>query len=165
MKLYLVQHGDAVAKEVDPERPLSESGREDVRRTASFLGTAGVRVACVLHSGKKRAEQTAALLARALLPAGTIRQTDGLDPVDPTDALAAQASTWSDDTMLVGHLPFMAKLASRLLLGSEARETVAFEPGAVLCLERTNAGGWRVVWMVRPALFRRPGECSQGPDI
>ena len=44
MKLYLVQHGQAVSKEEDPERPLSEQGREDVRRVATRLGEAGVRV-------------------------------------------------------------------------------------------------------------------------
>jgi len=27
MRLYLVQHGDAVSEEIDPERPLSELGR------------------------------------------------------------------------------------------------------------------------------------------
>ena len=32
MRLYLVQHGEAVAKEVDPDRPLSEHGREDIVR-------------------------------------------------------------------------------------------------------------------------------------
>lgn len=30
MRIYLVQHGLAIPKEVDPERPLSEQGREDV---------------------------------------------------------------------------------------------------------------------------------------
>ena len=57
MKLYLTQHGLAVAKDVDPERPLSEQGRRDVRRLVDFLADAGVRVKQVLHSGKTRAEQ------------------------------------------------------------------------------------------------------------
>jgi hypothetical protein len=43
MRIDLVQHGLAVPKEVDPDRPLSEQGREDVRRLADFLGDAGVR--------------------------------------------------------------------------------------------------------------------------
>ena len=34
MKLYLVQHGEAKSKAEDPQRPLTERGREDVARVA-----------------------------------------------------------------------------------------------------------------------------------
>ncbi len=34
---YLAQHGEALSKEVDPERALSERGRKDVERVAGFL--------------------------------------------------------------------------------------------------------------------------------
>ena len=44
MKLYLVQHGEACAKDVDPQRPLTEQGRADVDRLARLLASAGVRV-------------------------------------------------------------------------------------------------------------------------
>jgi len=37
MRIYLTQHGPAVPKDVDPDRPLNEQGREDVRRLADFL--------------------------------------------------------------------------------------------------------------------------------
>ena len=47
MKLYLVPPGDAVAKEVDPERPLSDRGRDEVRAMAGFLRRAGIRAGCV----------------------------------------------------------------------------------------------------------------------
>ena len=36
IKLYLVQHGEALPKEDDPARPLSEKGQADVRRLAAF---------------------------------------------------------------------------------------------------------------------------------
>lgn len=54
MKLYLVQHGDAVAKEVDPERPLSDQGRKDVEQVGRFLAEAGICVPVFLHSRKKQ---------------------------------------------------------------------------------------------------------------
>ena len=44
MRIYLTQDGLAVPKEVDPNRPLSDEGRADVRRLADLLGDAGVRV-------------------------------------------------------------------------------------------------------------------------
>ena len=52
MRIYLTQLGLAAPNDVDPDRPLSEQGREDVRRLADFLGSAGIEVEQVLHSGK-----------------------------------------------------------------------------------------------------------------
>lgn len=50
MRVYLVQHGDAVPKEVDPDRPLSDTGRQDIERLAKFLNAAKVRVSRIIHS-------------------------------------------------------------------------------------------------------------------
>ena len=63
MDLYLVQHGEAKSEAEDPERPLTLQDIEAVRRMASWASQVGVRVDQIRHSGKRRAEQTAALLA------------------------------------------------------------------------------------------------------
>ena len=55
MHVFLVHHGPAKPKDEDPKRPLSDSGREDVKRMASFLARSGVVAGRVLHSGKLRA--------------------------------------------------------------------------------------------------------------
>ena len=81
MKLYLAQHGEAVAKTEDAQRPLSDQGRHDVRAMAALLQSAGVRVERVWHSGKRRAEQTARLLAGALLPRG--RKPQAIEGIGP----------------------------------------------------------------------------------
>ena len=65
MRLYLVQHGDALPEQVDPERPLSAEGRRDVEAVARLLASAGTRAVRVAHSGKLRAQQTAEVLAAA----------------------------------------------------------------------------------------------------
>ncbi len=67
MRIYLVQHGEAVAKDVDPERPLSEQGHNDVEKIATFLGNTQLGMERILHSGKLRAEQTAEIFADKLL--------------------------------------------------------------------------------------------------
>ncbi len=81
----------------------------------------------------------------------------GLAPNDATDALAGAIAGWSDDTMVVGHLPFLGRLASRLVAGSEEANVAAFQPGTVACLERADdgedGGGWTLAWMVRPELL------------
>lgn len=152
MKLYLVQHGLALSKEEDPERPLSEAGREEVECMARLLGEAGVRVQRVWHSGKPRALQTAERLARRVMPRGGVEPLAGLGPNDPVEEFIADADVWQEDTLVVGHLPFMARLASLLLLHDAGRELVSFRPGSVLCLERIDHDRWVLAWMLRPEL-------------
>ena len=153
MKLLLVQHGDAVPKEENPDRPLSPRGRSQVEHLATFLGNSGLRVARVLHSGKLRAAETAELLAARLLPDAKAEATAGLNPNDRTEQIATQAVRWNEDVALVGHLPYMAKLAGRLLANNEDASIVAFVPGTAACLERTGADRWSLAWMIRPELL------------
>lgn len=158
MRLYLVQHGDALPEEVDPTRPLSAAGRPEVAAVARFLAAGGVRAPKVLHSGKRRAEETAALLAAAVAPGQTATARSGLAPNDPTDGIAREAATWDEDVLLVGHLPFMAKLVSRLVAGRDDAGVVAFRPGTVVCLERGDRQHWSIAWMIRPELLAPAGE-------
>jgi phosphohistidine phosphatase len=160
MRLYLVQHGHALPKEVDAERPLSERGRSDVERVAAFLGRAGIWTAAVVHSGKTRARQTAEILAAAVARPGCIEARSGIDPNDDAQPVAGEAGAWGEDVMLVGHLPFMGRLASRLCAQDDDAGVVGFEPGSVVCLERRTDGGWRLVWMIRPELFPDPGNVA-----
>jgi len=153
MRVYLVQHGDAVAKEVDPERPLSDRGRDDVQRVTGLLSSAGLGVARIAHSGKLRAEQTANLLALTLGGGKATETRDGLGPNDPSAPVADALAAEPQDVMLVGHLPFMARLATRLVTGAEDPAMVAFTPGSVVCLEQADDGRFAIAWMVRPELI------------
>ena len=155
MRLYLAQHGDAVPEQVDPQRPLSAAGRREVEAIGRLLASAGVRSTRVVHSGKLRAEQTAELLAMACAPDHGMEASAGLSPNDPVKPVARTIASWPMDTMLVGHLPFMARLAGRLVTGDEHAEVVAFVPGTVLCLEPAAGDRWTVAWMVRPELVKR----------
>jgi phosphohistidine phosphatase len=153
MRIYLTQHGQALPKDVDPDRPLNEQGRDDVRRLAELLGNAGIEVGQVLHSGKTRAEQTAAILAEALLPAGQPEAHAGLGPKDPLEQVSAEIAFWSADTLIVGHLPYLGRLASLLLVSDPDRPLLAFQPGSIACLEKDPEGRWVLAWMVRPELL------------
>jgi phosphohistidine phosphatase len=153
MRLYLVQHGHALSREVDPERPLSEQGRADVGRVAAFLAGAGIHVSAVLHSGKRRAEQTADLLARSIGQQASPARVAGIEPMDPVEAFAPNVGQFTGDTMVVGHLPFMGRLVSYLVGTSPLTATVVFQPGSVVCLDRENGGRWCIAWMIRPELI------------
>jgi phosphohistidine phosphatase len=159
MRIYLMQHGAARSKEEDPDRPLTDQGRSDVRRVAERLAAPGPHR--LLHSGKTRARQTAEVLAGGLEDArGTrppVEEAAALGPVDDPSPWAERlASAEADGTLLVGHLPFMEKLAARMLAEREAPPVVRFQKGGILCLERNDEGGdggaWAVRWFVTPEL-------------
>lgn len=53
--------------------------------------------------------------------------------------------------MLVGHLPFMDRLAGLLVTGDPNNSAVRFRTAGIVCLE--GAGGdWAVKWVVTPEL-------------
>jgi phosphohistidine phosphatase len=153
MRLYLVQHGEAVPAEQDPARPLSDQGRADLERLASFLASGGVRVVRVLHSSRLRAQQSAEILARAVQPSEPPAVHPGLGPEDPLMAFADLVAGWREDSMVVGHLPFMSRAVCLLLTGGEEHAAVDFRPGSLVCLEREPDGPWGLAWMLRPDLL------------
>jgi phosphohistidine phosphatase len=156
MKLYLVQHGEAVAESEDPQRPLSATGRADVERLAAFLAGAGITVVRILASGKTRARQTADALAGLLAPQGAVSETmSGLRPNDATGWLADMVEQWTEDAMIVGHMPFLGRMVSRLVTDCEDYDIVGFTPGTVACLDRRPTGIWTLVWVIAPMLLGR----------
>ena len=154
MKLYLVQHGEACSKEVNPERPLTDQGQADIDRLAVFLKQTGIRIERVLHSGKLRAEQTAESLAKSIAPGLELEISGLINPNDNPKAFDWQSESWNRDTLIVGHLPFMAKLVSHLLIEDENTPITAFQPGCIVCLEHVNDSHWQINWMIRPELLK-----------
>ena len=154
MKLYLVQHGEACTKEVDPERPLTDQGRLDVEQLAGFLKRSDVQLGRVMHSGKLRAQQTAECLANAIASGVALEINGQMNPNDKPQAFDWQGDSSGLDTLIVGHLPFMAKLVSHLLIEDADSLITAFQPGSVVCLEQTNDVRWQINWMIRPELLR-----------
>jgi phosphohistidine phosphatase len=153
MRLYLVQHGEALSKDVDPERALSDTGQAAVARLAAFL-EGRVRVSAVVHSGKTRARQTAELLAAVLAPGLPVEAVSGINPNDAIEPFMPQITAAGKDTLVVGHLPFMTKLVARLVTGSEEDVVVAYQPGSMVCLESEGgSNNWQIQWMMRPELL------------
>ena len=138
MRLLLVQHGEACTKDVDPDRPLTDRGSADVDRLAGFLGDAGIRVGRVIHSGKLRARQTAARLAAVIAPGVELEVSGLINPNDNPAAFDWQSGSWDSDTLVVGHLPFMARLVAHLVIGDQDRSITAFRPGSVVCLQQDD---------------------------
>jgi len=153
MKLYLVQHAKAASKEMDPQRSLTEEGRRDVQKVAAFIKPLKLWVNCLWHSGKRRAAETAELLAEVIEIKEAKIARDGLGPNDDVTALRNELAFSQQDIMIVGHLPFLSKLVSLLLAGSESANTVAFKNGGIVCLNRAETNQWQIDWIVTPELI------------
>ncbi len=153
MKLYLVQHGEAAPTAESDERELTEDGRYDVESLAEFLKDAGITVDRVIHSGKRRALQTAEILAGALASDATLETSSMIEPNAAPEPFAREIGELSADTMVVGHMPFVARLVAYFTTGTADRVVTTYHPGSIVCLERETGGQWTIAWMLRPELF------------
>ena len=117
------------------------------------LKAAGIEVERVIDSGKLRAAQTADLLAAAVAPLVELETSDRINPNDDPRGFDWEQATGGQDTLVVGHLPFMARLVSLLMVEDPDRPMTAYQPGSVVCLERDGDGQWQIDWMIRPHLL------------
>ena len=63
MKLYLMQHGLALAEEENPDRPLSGAGISGIETAARAMAGMGLSFDLVISSRKQRSRQTAEIVA------------------------------------------------------------------------------------------------------
>jgi phosphohistidine phosphatase len=152
MKVYLVRHGEAVSEAADRHRPLSKKGIADTRKIAGHLKSLSVSADAVFHSGKKRAEETASIIAGVTGCRGALAQRENLLPDDDIDDMACYLKNSKDDVMVVGHLPFLSYLASCLLSGVKNTAFVEFQPSAVVCLEKRD-NRFILNWAVNPDMI------------
>jgi phosphohistidine phosphatase len=134
--IYLVRHGiagPASATVTDANRSLTPDGTRKMTRAAAGLKQLGVVPAVVLSSPLRRAEETAAILARVLAPRLAVEiyplLAPGSDPAAVLHALAAYRK--ADSLILVGHQPDLGELASYLVTGSSNLATLPFKKGGV----------------------------------
>ena len=153
MKVYLVRHGEAVSSQFDPQRPLSEQGLADIRKVASFIKPLEISVEHIWHSGKLRAAQTAEKLAESVSVKKDCSAHKNLMPNDVVTIIADELEAYDTDLMIVGHLPFLAYLTSLLTAGKETSNIVAFDAGAIACLNRRGSGQWQIEWMITSELL------------
>jgi len=145
--VYLMQHGEALAEEDAPGRPLSLNGKQQVKSVARQAYQADVRLAAIYHSDKRRSRQSAEILGHEL--GLEVSERAGLGPKDEVAPVAEWLEGESEDLALVGHLPFLDRLTGLLVVGDAAKSVVAFRFGVLVRLQR-GASGWKVDWILRP---------------
>ncbi|MDZ7844582.1 MAG: phosphohistidine phosphatase SixA [Anaerolineales bacterium] len=153
-KLYLVQHAEAQSKKQNPDRPITPRGRNDSLQAAKLLQKLGVEIDQVRHSGKTRAKQTAGIFAQHLSPEEGVVGVPGLGPVDDVRPVADEIKAGSQHLMLVGHLPFMAKIAGYLITHDPEHYVVDVKNAAVICLVKDQEA-WLIDWIITPEIAEK----------
>lgn len=153
MEIYMMQHGDALPKDKDPERGLSPEGENQIRLSAKALKRLQVHFDLIVSSPKKRARQTAEIVARELgYPEDQIELTETLEPLSPaTEAVSYLKSFVAKERVfLAGHLPSLPEIASVLM--SESRISIQFEMGGVcrIDVEKLPTHEGKLRWYLTP---------------
>jgi phosphohistidine phosphatase len=152
MPLYLVRHGEAYSETVDPDRPLTEAGRATVDGMAQLATAFKIPVSQILHSDKTRARQTAEILSKYLEPSAGVKEIQVIKPYDDVTVIVPELDA-ALNTMYVGHLPFMERLVSYLITGSQDKTVVKFQAGGMVCLDRVRKNDpWHIKWALMPKM-------------
>ena len=142
MKVYLIHHANALSKEQDPERHLSELGRQQADQLGARFKAAGVDPVRILHSDKQWTKETAERIA-AVMGLSDRTATAGY-PVNTGHDIAPFLAE------MAGHADYLMRTAAKLLCGDESVRIAEFKPGhgTAFCLEETD-GDWAVAWAWR----------------
>lgn len=154
MTLYLMQHGKAHSPEEHPERPLTFEGEKDVKKSARFLRQANIIIPTIMHSDKMRAKQTAQLINKEMDSNATLIEDDELGPEADILPVVMTLVSAEKDLLIVGHLPFLDRLASYLITKNKSQSILEFQPGGICCLQKTVEKHWSLIWMMLPGLLR-----------
>ena len=158
MKLHFLRHTTAVDIAVsDAARELTRIGQEEARVAGAGLAALGAMPALILASPLLRAQQTAAIAARALNFSGAVATLDELSNDFATADLlrTLKPHRAAAEILLVGHMPSLAGHVAALV-GTESDEDFAFGKGSVACVELTELrlGTGQLRWRMRLAQLR-----------
>jgi phosphohistidine phosphatase len=167
MELLIIRHAIALERadfaksgESDDKRPLTDEGRQKMKRNARGLRELVPRVDVLGTSPLVRARQTAAIVAQIYdVPEET---TDVLKPDSAFSAFAKWLTKHKSSKVVaaVGHEPHLSSLATWLITGSEASGIELKKGGACLISfgKQIEKGKGTLEWLVTPRQLVRLAE-------
>lgn len=130
MKVYLVHHTQALVEDPPPVRHLSPVGEAQADRLGDRFRALGVAPAKILHSDRLWTVETAGRIAARLgLEDRTAETAYPIQTGDPVAPFLAEVEATDGDVMLCGHIDYLLRTASALVIGDETRKVVEFKPG------------------------------------
>jgi phosphohistidine phosphatase len=148
-----MRHAEALTAAEDSERHLSQKGQKDAKALGEYLADCQIDIPHIIHSPRVRARQTAELVSSPMPHSRLVEAATGLDETDTLDYILDELPTWHEDTMVVGHLPFLSQLVSQLVLNQPDVSIVRFAPATIVCLELFEAQRWNISWVMSANLL------------
>jgi phosphohistidine phosphatase len=157
MELVFLRHGDA--EDVGPDgsdfgRRLTPRGEAETERVARLLLEAGVLPQRIITSPLVRAQETAAIIARAAGPDAEVQADDRLKSgagLQQIEAIVADSPL--ERLLLVGHEPDFSQTVGALIGGG--RIEMKKSGAACVSLNAVQRGAGELRWLVRADLLRR----------
>lgn len=161
MKLFLLRHAEARNGNQDHLREISSSGEIQILTLCKSLDSQSFgNLAHVWCSKYVRAMQTAELFCSEMKIKAPIAHVNGITPDDDPEKLVytlSEISQFGSDLMIVSHNPFISKLASLLIKGSQYSVSIFFDTCTMACLELCEdpshekpLGVWAVNFLLSP---------------
>jgi phosphohistidine phosphatase len=166
MQLYIVRHGIAIDREEpkcppDPERFLTEEGKDKTQQVAKGLAKLGVIADVFLSSPYRRAKETAEIFAAELEYAkAKVRYTNALLPSADAAMLFRELAKDKDagTAMIFGHAPHLDEVLAAAV-GSKHQITALKKAGVALVeLKRVSPPSGELLWLATPKLLRNVGK-------
>ncbi|HUI87343.1 MAG TPA: phosphohistidine phosphatase SixA [Anaerolineales bacterium] len=162
MKIYLVRHGIAYEPgepgyEDDAQRPLTDKGRDKMKKVAHVLKRLGVQPDVMVSSPYLRARQTAEILAKELkYKKDKLVFSDRLLPTAQPGLIIAEMieKYMVEELMVIGHEPCLGLLIGALASGG-GDLSINVKYGSVCCL---SADDFRIErratleWLLTPKI-------------
>jgi phosphohistidine phosphatase len=160
MHVLLIRHAIAaplggVAKR-DEERALTDLGKRRFKVVAQALPVIAPKPSAILTSPLLRARQTAEIVAKAW---GDVEPVEDPALADGDwEAICSALDRYgkADTVALIGHEPWLSRVAAQLLDASSVR-AFSFRKGGVALIEveQPRAGQGRLLWFIPPKVFRK----------
>jgi len=162
MRIYLIRHSNAVdpgtpGYEDDSLRPLTEKGRDKMKKIAAALKELDIEPDLIVSSPYARARQTAEILAKVLKYKHELVFNEMLVPMGNPDNIIGEINEkYSvDELILVGHEPCFSVLVGTLVAGNP---DLAFniKNGGVCCLSSDDLHTDRKAvldWLLTPKIL------------
>ncbi len=158
-----MRHGEAGKRlpgsPKDFERPLTVLGRKEIEEIAKAIGGIEKNFVNVITSPLKRAEETAALVAKELKIEGKLEKWDELKPEGRREEFYSKLSRLKRDSavLVVGHEPYLSAMISDIVSGSsEARISLKKGSLAKIRIDRlTPKLSGELRWLLTPRQLKK----------
>jgi phosphohistidine phosphatase len=163
MNLFILRHGLAVERRKpgqDAERQLTAKGERKIREAIAAMEAMRISFDLIFTSPYLRAEQTARLVAKRTGLVNKLIVTETLKPgTDRHEFLRLLTKIDSENVLTIGHEPFLSRLVSSLISGSD-RSLVLLKKGGLCKVSVPSLGqGKRATleWLLTPRQLKALG--------